>query len=419
MSTLPLNPDVIVVGAGTAGLSAAKSLQEAGLEVVVLEAEGHVGGRCITDTATFSVPFDRGGSWLHSAEINPLAEIAEKNGLTLHKKPWEWERVYSQGKILDQSELVRYRDYQERIWEAINHAGAADDDVVIEHVLPDYAFRDTAKQFIPQLLGGNPDVTSVKDVFRFRDAEGDWLVSGGLGSFVKSLHSEVPVELNCPVRKIDYSGPGVCVETAKGTVRADYLILTVSTGVLAAEAIEFLPSLPNRKLDAVNGLPNGLLNKVGIEFDPKWEEAQEGYMADYHEGGDDCCNLLFGFFGTGLAVGFTSGRFADSLEIEEPGAATEFCLSGLKALFGNDVTRHILKTSETAWRSNPYTFGSYSYARPGLADSRKVLAEPLNDRLFFAGEATIPTAFATVHGAYLSGKEVARKISDLAGKLEA
>ena len=89
------NPDVVIVGAGIAGLSAAKTLKKFGYSVVVLEAEAFIGGRCFTDNSTFKVPFDVGGSWLHSAKINPLARLAEKNGVRLHKKNWDWTWVHS------------------------------------------------------------------------------------------------------------------------------------------------------------------------------------------------------------------------------------------------------------------------------------------------------------------------------------
>ena len=411
MSSLPQNPDVIVVGAGTAGLSAAKSLQEAGLEVAVLEAAAHVGGRCITDTSTFAMPFDRGGSWLHSGQINPLAEIAEESGLHLHKKHWEWERVFAQDRILNEQETVEYTRYQEAMWENINSIGLnGGADTSIEEVLPTSPHKSTAKHWVPQMLGGDADVTSTADVTRYADAEGDWLVSGGLGAFIKTLHSSVTVELNCPVSRIDYSGSGVQATTPKGVVSANYLISTVSTGVLSAETLEFTPALPNKKLQAISELPNGLLNKIGIDLDPNWNEVWEGYTADYHKEGEEFCTLLFGFFNTSLAIGFTSGRFAVLLEKEGPGSATEFCLQGLRSLFGNDVTKYVRRTTETAWQSDPTTCGSYSYALPGCADARTVLAEPVADRLFFAGEATIPSAYATVHGAYLSGKDVAEKI---------
>ena len=410
MSRFPSNPDVIVVGAGTAGLSAAKALMAAGLEVVVFEADAHVGGRCITDTKTFETPFDRGGSWLHSAPVNPLARLAKEKGTELHKTPWNWKWVHRVDRSLTKPEVADYSNYQHAMWRAINAAGAGQGDSSTEDALPSSRWKDTARFWVPQMLGGDADVTSAKDVYSYKDADGDWLVSGGLGTFVKDLHADVPVHLNCPVLKIDYSGPGVRALTPKGEAKANYLVLTVSTGVLGLEKIRFTPALPDRKLTAINQLPNGLLNKVGLEFDPVWTEAVVGEMADYHSGGEEFCTLLFGFYETNMAVGFVAGRFADLLETEGKGAATEYCLQGLRGIFGNDVVKYVRRTDQTSWRGNANTVGSYSFARPGGSGAREILAEPLGNRLYFAGEATMPDAQATVHGAYRSGMEVAQKI---------
>jgi len=181
------NPEVIVVGAGTAGLSAAGYLVDAGLEVIVLEAESHVGGRCITDNSVFDTPFDRGGSWLHSAEINPLAALAEDKGIQLHKERWSWERVFANERNLTKKEVSQYQRYHDEMWDRINATKVTGDDIAIEHVLPDSPWRETAKHWVAQMLGGDFDVTSARDSARYKDAEGDWLVSGGLGAFVRSL----------------------------------------------------------------------------------------------------------------------------------------------------------------------------------------------------------------------------------------
>ncbi len=410
MNTLPQNPGVVVVGAGVAGLAAAKSLRDAGFDVVVLEAAGHSGGRCVTDTSTFSVPFDRGGSWLHSAPINPLARLAEGRGKTLHKEPWTWSKVQVQGDDLSASEVADFARYQDRMWHAIEQRGAVDPDTTTRSAMPEGPWIQTAVCSIPQMLAGDADVTSVRDSFNYANASGDWLVEGGLGEFVQELHQGVPVLLNCPVSRIDYSGTGVKVTCAQGTLSAKHLVLTVSTGVLAADRIGFVPPLPVSKSTAIDKLPNGLLNKIGIEFDPVWKDAVQGEIVDYHSSGNEFCSLLFGFFDTSLAVGFVAGRFADALEQQGPGAATEFCLGGLRAIFGHSVIKSIRRTDETAWRSDTHALGSYSYAKPGGSDARRELAEPLADRIFFAGEATMTDTYSTVHGAYLSGQKAAEMI---------
>ena len=403
--------EIVVVGAGTAGLSAAKSLMQAGHKVTVLEAAGHVGGRCVTDITTFQMPFDRGGSWMHSAEINPLARKAEAAGLTLYKDPGEWMWVHREGRLFTGEEAWDYEAYHDAMWEAVRLAGEAEKDCAIEAVLPPSPWRNTARHWVAQMQGWDAEAVSCADVARYRDTEGNWLVEGGLGAFVKSLFADVPVTLNCAVQRIDSRGSRIRVTTDKGDIEADKVVLTVSTGVLAAEAIRFDPPLPAAKLAAIGNLPNGLLNKVGLVFDPSWQEAQEGDIADYSPGGDAFCTIIFGFYGSPLATGFTAGKFAAALEKEGPGAATSFCREALRAIFGSGIDKHLIKSDETAWYGNPLTRGSYSYARPGAADARWDLAQPVDDRIFFAGEATMPGAYATVHGAYLSGQEAARQIA--------
>lgn len=399
-----------MIGAGAAGLAAAKALRAAGVETLLLETTDHSGGRCVTDHDTFDVPFDRGGSWLHSAPINPLARAAEAKGATLHKRPWSWARVQALGHDLTPSEITDYNAYQRTMWQAIDARGAIDPDTSNAAALPPGPWQRTASMQVAQMSGGDADVASARDSTLYANAPGDWLVGGGLGTLIQTLHADVPVTLSCPVTRIDTRGAGVRISTPLGEIAADQVILTVSTGVLAAGHITFDPPLPASKRDAIDGLPNGLLNKVGIVFDPRWQGAAAYDVADYHSEGEAFCSLHFGFFDTSLAVGFVAGRFAAALEREGKGAATDFCLAALVSLYGSDARKHVLKTDETAWRSDPATLGSYSYARPGQTDARQVLAEPLHDRLYFAGEATMRHTYSTVHGAVESGQRAAAEV---------
>lgn len=416
MTPLPTNPDVIVVGAGAAGLSAAKALQAKGFDVLTLEAADHVGGRCVTDISTFATPFDRGGSWLHSASINPLARIAEKQGEVLHKADWDWTWVQTPAGRLPDDEVGAYSDYHDRMWKAVDGAGAPEADASVADVLPASPYRDTARHWVAQLQGGDADVVSAVDVHRYAEGEGDWLVAGGLGAFIRRLHADVPVRLNCKVTRIDTSGPGVRVETPDGDVQSKAVVVTVSTGVLAADRIAFAPALPDATREAIRNLPMGLLNKVALDFDPDWAGAHQGEMADIATDGDAFTTILFGFYGGPLAVGFTAGRFAAELEREGPGAATAYVREALRHLFGADIDRRIRATDETAWRANPHTLGSYSYALPSCADARGVLATPIDERLFFAGEATMRDAYSTVHGAWRSGLDVSEKVAAALGR---
>jgi len=314
------------------------------------------------------------------------------------------------GRHFNKAEIADYRKYIDEMWDRIVEAGLEDTGTAIDPILPQSEWKDTAKRYIAHMLGGDSDVTTPSDIANYADTESDWLVEGGLGSLIKNLHVDVPVALSCPVTKIDYSGQKIRVTTPRGVIETDHVVLTVSVGVMAAETIEFIPALPDWKLKAINELPNGLLNKVGIEFDPEWKEVSEAFVLDYHAGDGECCSIVFRFYDSELATGFTGGRFAKLLETEGPGSMTEFCMQALKETFGADVLKYVRKTAETAWHGNPNTFGSYSYALPGCVSARSVLAETLNERIFFAGEATMPNVFATVHGAFMSGKEAADRL---------
>lgn len=411
---LPTNPDVVVVGAGTAGQAAARTLIDGGRSVVLLEAGAAPGGRCVTERESLGVPFDRGGSWLHSATANPLTPLAETAGFTLDKSGWFFGSVRIAGQPLDAEGLRAYDDYYGRMWAAVEEVGRSGRDSAAAEVLPDSLYRDTACHWIAMHISVDADRASAADIAAYVPAEGDWLVTEGLGSVIAHLGAGLPIRCDCPVTAIDWSGPGVRVETAQGTLEAPQVIVTVSTGVLAAERIAFTPGLPNRTLRAIEALPMGLLNKVGILFEPGHPDISDGFIADYHPGGEAFCTLMFRFAGSDLAVAFVAGRFAEALEAEGPGAATAFCLEGLRATFGTEITKRVRKTTETNWMSEPRTLGSYSAARPGRVSARGELGAPLaetgEERLLFAGEACIPPAYATVHGAHLSGIAAARRL---------
>jgi monoamine oxidase len=360
--------------------------------------------------SALGVPFDRGGAWIHSAAINPLAPLAAKAGFTIHHQNLQVCRAHIGGRKLEASEVRAYDDYLGDMWTAIEEAAADGRDVAASEVLPQSPWREAAQHWISMYDAVDADQASTGDRAGYEHADEDWLLAEGLGALIAHLGAQVPVQLNCPATSVDWTGPRVAVTTPEGKVETDAVVVTVSTGVLAAGRIGFTPGLPDDKLQAIADLPMGLLNKVAFLFDAAHLGVADGEFADYHAGGAQFCNFALRLCGSDLSVGFVAGRFGQDLEAQGPGAATAFCIEGLRALFGTHITRQVRGTDEVGWMSNPLTMGSYSATRPGRAGARAVLAEPLDGRIFFAGEATNPRAYATVHGAHLSGCEAATAI---------
>jgi monoamine oxidase len=408
MPALPQSPDVVVVGAGAAGLAAGRRLMEAGREVVVLEAADHVGGRCITDVESFPIPFDRGGSWLHAATANPLTPIARDLGLSIVEDEHSPRRVSVKGRMLSESEVADYVAYNEKVYEALQAAGEAGTDVAATDFLTDGPYRHCTESVLSWIHSVDASGVSTLDYSRFCKAEGEWLLREGLGTVIARHGAEVPVALSTPVMEIDSSGKTIRIATPDGTLEAEAVIVTVSTGVLGAGQIRFTPELPERKLAAIADLPCGVLNKTALLFDgglPTDPDDPYSYFPNEGEG----MGVRVNYLGSDLSICFTGGSFGIGLEEAGPGTATEFALEGLTAAFGSEVRKRLVKSEETRWWSYPHTRGAYSGARPGRADARFELAEPLDGRLLFAGEATIPEWTATVAGAHLSGIRAAEE----------
>src|SRR5205085_12013395 len=221
--------------------------------------------------------------------------------------------------------------------------------------------------------------------------------------------------LNAQVTLIDHSGKRVRIETSRGTLSADKVIVTVPTNLIAEEAIRFHPALP-AKVDAASGLPLGLADKVTLALAEPEALPKEGNlrgatmrteMGTYH----------IRPFGQPCIEGFFGGRFARELEDAGDGAIAAHSIDEIVSFLGNDFRRKLRPLSESRWALDPFARGSYSHALPGHAGDRAVLARPVDRRLFFAGEATSPNFFSTAHGARDSGERAAKEVLGVLGKL--
>ncbi len=413
---MPTETDVIIVGAGAAGLAAAMELQRLGLRFELLEASHRIGGRAYSEEIAPGVWFDLGCSYLHQGETNPFVEIAEKLDITLATGQGDLfsdsrVKLFRNGQALDAAARAAYESYYERCFSAVDTAAERGEDLALADIIDlDNEFALPFCEYYTDACAVDPDRLSAIDFAAFEDGT-DIPIDGGYGNLVAAWGAGVPVSLNTRVQRIDWSGAGVKAVTSKGELTASALICTVSTGILAAGEIEFRPELPAAKIDAINGLPMGTLNKIGVHFDGEvFAPEARGFYLSW---GDDGSFGGFEASVTGLpvAVVFCGGRRAEWLEKQGSQALADFALETLAGVFGNDIRNRVTRTLTTAWHGEPWTRGSYSAALPGQAHQREQLALPLDGRLFFAGEAATLGDHCCCHGAYRSGGRAARELA--------
>jgi len=402
MTRLPSEVDVAVIGAGAAGIGAARCLRESGaVSVLVLEARARVGGRVHTISPT-GFPLDRGAEWLHSADRNPLSPIAQRLGFSVHRRPPEWTtRLRRSGETIEaEADWLATREAQSR---ARRKAAAEPVDRPLESLLaPSGRWNQLLDATSSWGNGAELDRVSVKDYVRYEDSGTNWRLSEGYGRLFEALAEGLPVAREAAVLRVDHCGRAIRLETACGTVAARRVIVTVPTSIIAGEIIRFDPPLPD-KLAAAAGLPLGVDDKLFISL----EGVLPGVEHDTYLVGSTTSRETMSYQVRPLdrpaIYCFFGGRFAAALEREGEAAMFAFAAGELARLFGNDIRKRMAPLAATAWKSDPWSRGSYSYALPGHADDRAVLAAPVDDRLFFAGEACSSNFFSTAHGAWMSG----------------
>ncbi len=394
--------DVAVIGAGAAGIGAARRLVEAGeASVIVLEARDRAGGRAWTRHAN-GVPLDLGCEWLHSANRNILAPIAEQSGFSLYKKQPDWTTRLRRSGETREAEIEWLAEREAHYW-AIHRAARQPEDRPAATVLvPGARWNPLIEATSTWANAVELEKLSVKDNDRYQDSGVNWRVREGYGTLFATLAAELPIVFGVAVSRIDHRGQRIMIETANGTVDAARVIVTVPTATIASERLRFDPILSD-KIGAAAGLPLGLANKLFLGFDGMLPEID----ADAHLVGSTRRRETMSYqvrpFGRPVIACFFGGEFAAGLERDGEAATAAFAADELANLYGADIRRQLTPLAASAWRKDPYALGSYSYAVPGHADDRAVLAAPVDDRVFFAGEACSLNYFSTAHGAFETG----------------
>lgn len=409
----PSNPDVVVIGAGAAGLAATRVLMEGGLEALLIEASDRIGGRAYTETTTFGVPYDHGGHWLHVAASNPFVAYGRKHGFDVYPAP-EVYRVFDGGRELDAEEQDMLWNAWGELYRAIGAQGERGNDISAAEAAAgiEGPWSATAAFGIgPWSMGKDLEDFSVVDWWSGADGT-DWFCREGFGALIAHWAGDIPVSLNTRATRIDWSTDGVIVETDRGSIRARAVIVTVSTGVLASGAIVFSPVLSARKRESFERISMGLYNHITLQFsEDVFGMGPDGYLVFRVNDDRKGFGVLTNAGGHGLAYCDVGGSWARDLEEESAEVRIDYAMGELRGMLGSSIDSYFMKGAVTSWGRNPLTLGSYASAEPGAHALRSVLRQPMGDRIFFAGEACHRSLWSTAAGARLSGEEVARDVA--------
>lgn len=398
------NAHVIVIGAGAAGLAAARACRARNLSVIAIDARSRPGGRAHTVNAA-GWPVDLGCGWLHSADRNPLVRIARELGLRIDERPPPW-RDPQGGLGFAPDEDAAFQAAQAAFHARLEQAGTSRDDSAAARWLEAGEKWNPLIDAVSTYVNGTElDRLSTKDFLNYHDTEVNFRVVDGYGALFARLAGGLPLVVDCRAAVIDHSGTALRVETDKGVLQARAVIVTVPTNVMASGALRFSPGLPG-KVEACAALPLGVANKIYLAA----READELPENARLFGARDRCDVgayHLRPFGRPMIEGYFGGRLARELEKEGLAGFSDFAVAEVAAALGSSWKSRLRPLCASSWASDPFALGSYSYALPGEWARRAQLAEPVDDRIFFAGEATSPHDFSTAHGAWQSGERAA------------
>lgn len=422
---------VVVVGAGVAGLAAARALVAAGREVVVLEGRERIGGRVVTSRAWRDMPCDLGASWIQGTRGNPLTKLAAQWGIETKATDPDEATIYrDDGRPVTPREAEQadqhFRDLLEAVHEERDRLGPEGKELAlgptIERLIAGEELDAVALRDLQQLLTAaleneyGADLAELS-LLHYDAADGH----GGPSVVFPQGYDEIPrrlaegldVRLGQVVVAIEHDATGVVVKTKGASFPAERVVVTLPLGVLKRGTVAFQPTLPPAKRGAIERLGMGLLNKLWLRF-PRafWGERDNdliGFVGSRRGAWTESVDFQR-VLGKPVLLCFQSGSVARAAEALPDERLVASAMEWLRAAFGKDVPDPVAH-QVTRWAADPFAYGSYSFFAKGSSPADvALLAAPVGGRLFFAGEATSPDHPATVHGAYASGLRVAQEV---------
>lgn len=407
--------DVVVIGAGAAGVAAARRLVAAEIPTVVLEARSRVGGRAWTMRGA-GLPLDLGCGWLHSADENEWAAVATEVGFTIDRTPPPWG-VRRNTIGFPPDELADFRAVSDRYFTRLHAADpSAQDRPASDFLEPGNRWNAMINSLSTYISGVELDKVSVHDLNNYHDSGENWRVTQGYGALVEAYAAPLDVRLECPATAIHHAGKRLRIETSQGDLHARAAVIAVPTSMLARDVLRFVPALPD-KVAAAEKLPLGLDDKFFLHVDRADDLPVESRLF----GAFDRLTGSYQIrpFGRPVIECYFGGSLAHALEQEGGDAFARLAIDQIAAHLGADIRKRLKPLFGSAWGRDPFALGAYSYARPGDAGARMVLAETVEGRLFFAGEACSVNDYSTAHGAYRTGETAAEALLKAFEKLGA
>ena len=404
---LPREADVVVIGAGAAGIAAARRVMAANRKVIVVEAASQIGGRCITDSSSFDVPFDRGARWMHNPDANPMIRLARSVGLEIATAP-SGQKIRIGRRNARAGETEDFLATLVRTNRAIDEASRKLDASCASALPKDLGdWAGTIEFMLGAGFAGKDlkDFSSV-DKVRAQDRSVVFACRQGMGTLIAKLGEGIPVALSTPATRLDWSNRDVTVDTPAGKITARTAIITVSTSVLTSGNIKFATEIPRRVLDAASKVSLGSYDHIALQLSGNpLGLARDDVMIE--QSSSTRTALLYGNIGgSSLCTIDVAGSFGRDLSAQGEAAMVAFAVEWLGKLFGSAVAKSVKKSSATRWNASPYVLGATSAAAPGGQASRRALTEPIGC-MYLAGEATHETLWGTVDGAWESGERAA------------
>ncbi len=418
-----MSKKIIIVGGGIAGLAACNELMKSGFDVVILEARDHPGGRA-SPPVNLGIPIGTGASWIHGVDHNPIALLNKHSANMVTINPEEFLFFDDKGYPIPLPLIKKFNTKFDAFLKQAKKMAEGFQDVSLAQALKkiikfedfssvELALFKAKLKYFEGYIGESYEFLSAKHWDDEEAWPGDncFLIST-YQPIVEELSKNCPIEFNAIVTEIKMHKDNVEVITKNTVHVGDAVLITLPLGVLKEGSVTFNPPLPVNKQNAIQNLGMGLLNITALQFSFSFWSKKSPFLffSQFDNLSISTFFNLHHFVEEPILVGYSGGETARQLETYSDEQIIDKIMRNFQVIFGDNLPEP-KNYVNTRWSRDPFSKGSYSYCKTDSSRAdRNTLAEPVLDRLFFAGEATSLKHPATTHGAYLSGVREAENI---------